>query len=121
LCCLGSEELIGGSCHINRIDTEGLAGPDCVTKKGQAIKADAHFVCVGKLVGSSWLKGSDLESAVDSNGRVMVDRNMRVQGHSNIFAVGDVSNTKVWRCPALGLRKSFSRLQQFETSYGTVF
>jgi NADH dehydrogenase FAD-containing subunit len=78
----------------DRIDTEGLAGPDCVTKKGQAIKADAHFVCVGKLVGSSWLKGSDLESAVDSNGRVMVDRNMRVQGHSNIFAVGDVSNTK---------------------------
>lgn len=80
----------------DRIDiTEGLAGPNYVTKNGLSIQADAHFVCIGKRVGSSWLKGSDLENVVDDEGRLRVDRNMRVEGHSNIYALGDVCNTKV--------------------------
>lgn len=78
-----------------RIDTtEALAGPNYVTKKGTAIQADAHFVCVGQRLGSSWLRGSDLEATMDSNGRLQVDRNMRVQGHSNVYALGDICNTK---------------------------
>ncbi|KAG0562401.1 hypothetical protein KC19_9G143200 [Ceratodon purpureus] len=77
----------------DRIDSEGLAGPHYVTKKGIAIQADAHFVCVGKRVGSSWLRGSDLENVLDKEGRLMVDRNMRVQGYSYVFALGDVCDT----------------------------
>jgi len=78
-----------------RIDTEGLAGPNYVTNKGTAIQADAHFVCTGQRLGSSWLRGSDLEAVLDRNGRLQVDRNMRVQGHSNVYALGDICDTKV--------------------------
>lgn len=92
----------------DRIDTDGLVGPNYVTKKGVAIQADAHFVCTGKRVGSSWLKGSALESALDEQNRLKVDRNMRVEGHSNIYALGDVCNTKVCERMLLSMMSDFS-------------
>ncbi|KAG0601793.1 hypothetical protein M758_11G140100 [Ceratodon purpureus] len=73
---------------------EGLAGPNYVTKNGTRIKADAHFVCIGKRVGSSWLRNSDLSYLLDNEGRLKVDANMRLEGKSNMFAVGDIANTK---------------------------
>ncbi|KAG0601798.1 hypothetical protein M758_11G140100 [Ceratodon purpureus] len=80
---------------------EGLAGPNYVTKNGTRIKADAHFVCIGKRVGSSWLRNSDLSYLLDNEGRLKVDANMRLEGKSNMFAVGDIANTKVCRSCAL--------------------
>ncbi|KAG0577160.1 hypothetical protein KC19_5G135500 [Ceratodon purpureus] len=78
----------------DRIALEGLTGPEYVTKNGTHIKADAHFVCIGKRVGSSWLQSSDLSQLIDEEGRLKVDANMRLEGQSNIFAVGDIANTK---------------------------
>ncbi|CAM6041243.1 unnamed protein product [Sphagnum compactum] len=77
----------------DRIELDGLAGPIYTTKKGRTIKADAHFVCIGKRVGSSWLRDSELSSLLDDQGRLKVDANLRVEGKTNIFACGDIVNT----------------------------
>lgn len=51
-------------------------------------------MCVGKKVGSSWLQSTILKDKLDENGRLKVDEYLRVEGHSNIFAVGDVTGIK---------------------------
>lgn len=82
--------------HYNdRVELDGLAGPDYVTKNGTRITADTHFVCIGKRVGSSWLRNCELGNLLDGEGRLKVDANLRVEGKSNIFAIGDIANTKV--------------------------
>jgi NADH dehydrogenase FAD-containing subunit len=77
----------------DRIQLDGLAGPIYTTSKGRTIKADAHFVCVGKRVASSWLRDSELSSLLDDQGRLKVDANLRVEGKKNVFACGDIANT----------------------------
>ncbi|CAM6016516.1 unnamed protein product [Sphagnum balticum] len=77
----------------DRIELDGLAGPIYTTSKGRTIKADAHFVCIGKRVGSSWLRDSELSSLLDDQGRLKVDANLRVEGKKNVFACGDIANT----------------------------
>ncbi|CAN6562157.1 unnamed protein product [Malus baccata var. baccata] len=64
------------------------------TSSGEVIAADCHFVCTAKPMGSSWLRESILQNDLDMQGRLMVDRNMRVRGHKNIFAVGDITDVK---------------------------
>jgi NADH dehydrogenase FAD-containing subunit len=78
----------------DRIEIEDLAPPNYVTKNGTRITADAHFVCIGKRVGSSWLQNSDLSDSLDHDGHLKVDANLRLEGKSNIFVVGDITNTK---------------------------
>jgi len=78
----------------DRVELESLAGPNYVTTNGKEITADAHFVCIGKRVGSSWLRDTELSDLLDAEGRLKVDSNLRVEGKPNIFAVGDVCNTK---------------------------
>lgn len=62
------------------------------TSGGETIRADCHFLCAGKPVGSSWLKETMLKGSLDGNGRLAVDQFLRVKGHSNIFAIGDITN-----------------------------
>jgi NADH dehydrogenase FAD-containing subunit len=50
-------------------------------------------VCIGKRVGSSWLRDSELSSLLDDQGRLKVDANLRVEGKKNVFACGDIANT----------------------------
>ncbi|GAA0170355.1 oxidoreductase [Lithospermum erythrorhizon] len=64
------------------------------TTGGKSIKADCHFLCIGKPVASSWLKETMLRGSLDNKGRLMVDEYMRVKGHRNIFAVGDITDVK---------------------------
>lgn len=65
-----------------------------VTSSGQTINADCLFVCTGKPVASSWLKDTALENNLDKSGRLKVDLHMRVKGHMNIFAIGDITDIK---------------------------
>ncbi|KAF8395462.1 hypothetical protein HHK36_019408 [Tetracentron sinense] len=62
------------------------------TSGGETIKADCHFLCTGKPVGSSWLKETLLKESLDNHGRLMVDENLRVKGRKNIFAIGDITD-----------------------------
>ncbi|KAJ7531499.1 hypothetical protein O6H91_14G046300 [Diphasiastrum complanatum] len=64
------------------------------TKTGRSITADTHFVAVGRKVGSSWIVDSVFKSLLDSDGRLKVDESLRLEGKTNVFAIGDISNTK---------------------------
>eukprot|EP01018_Ginkgo_biloba_P031789 Gb_37713 [translate_table: standard] len=79
-----------------RIELESLSESSKVftTTSGKTINADCHFVCIGKRVGSSWLKESAFEDCLDSQGRIKVDHNLRIEGKTNAFAAGDITNVK---------------------------
>ncbi|KAJ9188621.1 hypothetical protein P3X46_000001 [Hevea brasiliensis] len=59
---------------------------------GETIKADCHFLCAGKPLGSAWLKDTVLKNNLDFHGRLVVDEYLRVKGRKNIFAIGDITN-----------------------------
>ena len=41
------------------------------------------------------VKGDILKNRIDNFGRLKVDENLRMKGHRNIFAVGDITDIKV--------------------------
>ncbi|KAL5574990.1 hypothetical protein UlMin_016689 [Ulmus minor] len=59
---------------------------------GETTKADCHFLCTGKPLGSAWLRETLLKNNLDGYGRLMVDENLRVKGRKNIFAIGDITD-----------------------------
>ena len=65
------------------------------TSLGKTIEADTHFVCIGKPVGSAWLRETILRDDLDADGRIKVDEYLRVKGRSNIYAIGDITNVQV--------------------------
>lgn len=65
------------------------------TSGGETIVADQYFTCIGNASGSSWLKDTILKHNLDSHGRLVVDKHLRVEGHKNIFAIGDITNLPV--------------------------
>src|SRR5690606_27658674 len=77
------------------VDLKNISNGVIQTSKGESIQADCHFVCTGKPIGSSWLKGTFLSDSLDIHGRLTVDENLRVRGHKNVFAIGDITNIKV--------------------------
>ncbi|XP_047332577.1 apoptosis-inducing factor homolog B-like [Impatiens glandulifera] len=62
------------------------------TSSGEAIAADCHYDCIGKPMGSTWLKRTIVRNSLDINGRLMVDAHLRVKGHKNVFGVGDITD-----------------------------
>ncbi|XP_020571699.1 apoptosis-inducing factor homolog A-like [Phalaenopsis equestris] len=76
------------------IDLQALeeAKGEYETSAGKRISADLHLVCVDRPMGSEWLQESFLNDQVDESGRLKVDDNLRVVGHKNIFAIGDITN-----------------------------
>ncbi|KAF7153154.1 hypothetical protein RHSIM_Rhsim01G0201600 [Rhododendron simsii] len=65
-----------------------------VTSSGAVIKADCHFLCTGKPLGSDWLKKTVLKGSVNEFGSLKVDVNLRVEGRKNVFAIGDITDIK---------------------------
>lgn len=65
------------------------------TSAGETLEADCHFLCTGKPIGSSWLRETMLKDSLDTRGRLMVDGQLRVKGHKNIFAIGDITDIPV--------------------------
>lgn len=65
------------------------------TSAGETITADCHFVCIGKPLSSSWLHDTILKESLDTKGRVMVEKDLRVKGYNNIFAIGDITDIPV--------------------------
>ncbi|XP_061343314.1 uncharacterized protein LOC133289376 [Gastrolobium bilobum] len=64
------------------------------TSLGETIEADAHFLCTGKPLGSTWLRKTLLMDDLDADGRIKVDEYLRVKGRSNIFAIGDITDVQ---------------------------
>ncbi|XP_030451010.1 uncharacterized protein LOC115673088 [Syzygium oleosum] len=74
------------------VDPDSMSDGVYRTSGGNTIQADCHFVCIGKPIGSSWLKQTFLKDSLDSHGRLMVDEHLRVKGYKNAFAVGDITD-----------------------------
>ncbi|MCO5610464.1 hypothetical protein L7F22_064702 [Adiantum nelumboides] len=79
-----------------KVNLDSVSGSSHVytTSNGDSIEADCHFLCVGKKVSSSWMQSTMLAEDLDETGRLKVDEFLRVNGHSNIFAVGDITAIK---------------------------
>ncbi|RDY08003.1 Apoptosis-inducing factor-like A [Mucuna pruriens] len=72
------------------------------TSNGETIEADCHFLCIGKPLSSAWLNETVLKNDLDVQGRIKVDEKLRVNGRSNIFAIGDITDIPqlCWgKCP----------------------
>ncbi|PKA49473.1 NADH dehydrogenase C1, chloroplastic/mitochondrial [Apostasia shenzhenica] len=82
------EVILGQSVDLDSLSESGVY----TTSGGEKITADGHFLCVGKPIASSWLQDSILKDCVDKKGHLMVDENLRVKGHKNIFAIGDITD-----------------------------
>lgn len=65
------------------------------TSAGEVVTADTYFVCVDRELGSPWLQESVLKERISRKGRLMVDESLRVAGHKNIFAIGDITDVPV--------------------------
>lgn len=79
------------------IDLQSISEADktFTTSAGEIVTADCYFVCLDKPVASTWLRDSLLKERINRNGRLMVDENLRVAGHKNIFAIGDITDIPV--------------------------
>ena len=65
------------------------------TSGGETVTADCHFVCITRPLSSSWLHDTILKKSMDGKGRVMVEKDLRVKGYNNIFAIGDITGIPV--------------------------
>ncbi|GFP95662.1 apoptosis-inducing factor homolog a [Phtheirospermum japonicum] len=81
------EVILGQSVNLNSV-SDGVYE----TSGGERIIADCHFRCTVSPIGSSWLKETFWEDKLDSHGRLVVDEKLRVKGHDNIFAIGDITD-----------------------------
>lgn len=63
------------------------------TSGGEIVRADRYYNCTGLPLSSPWLKSTFLKDSMDGKGKtLMVDSNLRVKGHKNIFGVGDITD-----------------------------
>ena len=80
-----------------------LATFTVTTLSGRAITADIWFRCYGVTPVSDYLSGP-LASARTPEGYIEVDPHLRVLGHQNVFALGDVSTADAKMAGFAGLQ-----------------
>lgn len=79
-------------------DTDRMTAEPIVWSSGQApVTADVVIWAVGRVAPNTGWLPADL---LDERGFVRVDPNLRVMGHTNVFAVGDVAATDPSRASA---------------------
>lgn len=61
------------------------------TAKGMCIKADVAFLCTGIKPNSQSLR-SNFKDDLDNRGNIIVNDQLQVRNHQNIFAGGDITN-----------------------------
>lgn len=64
------------------------------TDKGNKIEYDIVFSCMGIKPNSDFMSGK-MKKYIDEKGFILVNEFLQVDGFKNIFAVGDVNNSKV--------------------------
>jgi NADH dehydrogenase FAD-containing subunit len=79
------------------VDLDSLSNTEKLykTSSGETVTADCHFLCIGKPLSSSWLHDTILKESLDNKGRLMVEKDLRVKGYNNIFAIGDITDIPV--------------------------
>ncbi len=61
------------------------------TKNGARVEADLVFKAFGGRPNTDYLRAT-LPDALDAAGRVKVNSHLQLEGHTNIFALGDITN-----------------------------
>eukprot|EP01132_Coremiostelium_polycephalum_P004745 gene4745-5922_t len=61
------------------------------TSKGVQVEADLVFWCVGAKVNNETFR-NHFQTAINEEGRLIVNKHLQVEGFRNIFAIGDINN-----------------------------
>lgn len=78
------------------VDLDSMSDGVYRTSGGNTIQADCHFVCIGKPIGSSWLKQTFLKDSLDSHGEIDGRRAPEGQGLQECFRCrGDIADIEV--------------------------
>ena len=67
---------------------------DVLTNKGHCYKADIVLQCTGLTPNTDIAKEILGEGAIDANGRIKVNSQLRVVNTKNVYAIGDCCNTR---------------------------
>jgi NADH dehydrogenase FAD-containing subunit len=73
-------------------------------EKGKRLTADIVYQAVGMSLNSAWLDNSEIEKT--EKGAVKVERDLRVKGFDNIFAIGDVNDIPELKLGALAVMQA---------------
>jgi NADH dehydrogenase FAD-containing subunit len=88
---LGVKLLLGTSLAVDPPTAPGEANAILVsTVDGREISADIWFRCYGVVPAAGYL-AEDLSAARGADGHLQVTADLRLPGHENIFAVGDIT------------------------------
>jgi len=63
-----------------------------VTRNGKNIEADVAFLCTGNVPNSEFLKNPYFADTLNSGGFVKVNQYLQIDGYSNIYVAGDLSD-----------------------------
>ncbi|EGC30594.1 hypothetical protein DICPUDRAFT_83476 [Dictyostelium purpureum] len=67
------------------------------TEKGEQIEADLLIWTVGIKINSEAYTNSHFQNSINQQGQIKVNASLQVEGFKNIFAVGDVTDTKEFK------------------------
>jgi NADH dehydrogenase FAD-containing subunit len=90
---LFGEKLANVPAETNATRPEQPQLREYITQKGARIKADVHFICFGMLLNTQYLL-PHLSSIIDKRMQVIVNSHLQAAGYHQIFAVGDIVNTR---------------------------
>ncbi|PON84383.1 FAD/NAD(P)-binding domain containing protein [Trema orientale] len=76
------------------VNLDGVSDGLFQTSNGEVIEANCQYVCTGKPMGSSWLKETFPKDSLGIHGRLIVDENLRVRDHKNVFGIRDIPDIK---------------------------
>lgn len=62
------------------------------TKDGRPLEADVWFQCYGSHAASGYLRGTDFDHVLNTDGTVQVEPTLQVVGHPHVYAVGDITD-----------------------------
>jgi len=88
----GAEVILGVKADIQGLES-GLQELHLHLNNGETVNGDFLFLATGNLINSSLLAKLD-ETLLEGNGAVKVTSTLQLPGYENIFAVGDITNTK---------------------------
>lgn len=80
--------MTGGPASIKPSATDPSSVGSVVLKDGTEIEADVVVLGVGVRPATEFLKGSKLESAIQKDGGLKVDGQLKVEGFEDVYAIG---------------------------------
>ncbi|DBB03006.1 TPA: hypothetical protein ACH3X1_013454 [Trebouxia sp. C0004] len=84
----------------------------------RTITADKVYVCIGGKPNTNFLKAESSRAILDERGYVKVNSFLQVEGHSNWFALGDITSLSDYRLGLLAVDQGVLVASQIRTLHG---